>query len=140
MEERPQNKFLSELYDDFFWIISSDPDAFDAAKNTVKKIKYNRENASKFNFKTREEYLKDAETRAKTQNKTIDSKSSGCFDEYEIEEKDSTSKNIEKNISEKTEKLKEETDKNIKEISKKEKEEKLQYFFKKVDELHLEDT
>lgn len=140
MEERPQNKFLSELYDDFFWLISSDPDAFDAAKNTVKKIKYNRENASKFNFKTREEYLKDAETRAKTQNKTIDSKSSGYFDEYEIEEKDSTSKNIEKNISEKTEKLKEETDKNIKEISKKEKEEKLQYFFKKVDELHLEDT
>ena len=140
MEERPQNKFLSELYDDFFWLISSDPDAFDAAKNTVKKIKYNRENASKFNFKTREEYLKDAETRAKTQNKTIDSKSSGYFDEYEIEEKDSTSKNIEKNISEKTEKLKEETDKNIKEISKKEKEEKLQYFLKKVDELHLEDT
>ncbi len=140
MEERPQNKFLSELYDDFFWLISSDPDAFDAAKNTVKKIKYNRENASKFNFKTREEYLKDAETRAKTQNKTIDSKSSGYFDEYEIEEKDSTSKNIEKNISEKTEKLKEETDKNIKEISKEEKEEKLQYFFKKVDELHLEDT
>lgn len=140
MEERPQNKFLSELYDDFFWLISSDPDAFDAAKNTVKKIKYNRENASKFNFKTREEYLKDAETRAKTQNKTIDSKSSGYFDEYEIEEKDSTSKNIEKNISEKTEKLKEETDKNIKEISKKEKAEKLQYFFKKVDELHLEDT
>ena len=140
MEERPQNKFLSELYDDFFWLISSDPDAFDAAKNTVKKIKYNRENASKFNFKTREEYLKDAEIRAKTQNKTIDSKSSGYFDEYEIEEKDSTSKNIEKNISEKTEKLKEETDKNIKEISKKEKEEKLQYFFKKVDELHLEDT
>lgn len=140
MEERPQNKFLSELYDDFFWLISSDPDAFDAAKKTVKKIKYNRENASKFNFKTREEYLKDAEARAKTQNKTIDSKSSGYFDEYEIEEKDSTSKDIEKNISKKTEKLKKETDKNIKEISKKEKEEKLQYFFKKVDELHLEDT
>ena len=140
MEERPQNKFLSELYDDFFWLISSDPDAFDAAKNTVKKIKYNRENASKFNFKNRKEYIKDAETRAKKQNKTIDSKSSGYFDEYEIEEKDSTSKNIEKNISEKTEKLKEETDKNIKEISKKEKEEKLQYFLKKVDELHLEDT
>ena len=39
--ERPINKFLNDMYDDFFWLISSDPDAFDAARKSAKKLVYN---------------------------------------------------------------------------------------------------
>ena len=33
--DRPQKKFLEDMYDDFFWLISSDPDAFNAAKEKI---------------------------------------------------------------------------------------------------------
>ena len=120
--DRPQNKFLSDMYDDFFWLISSNPDAFDAAAKTVKKLKYNHENINKLNFKTRDEYLEDAKNREKTQKKTVSEKSSGYFDEYDTKE----------NSKQPTIEVSEE-----KGITQEEKQAKLQEFFERVEDAHL---
>ena len=62
--DRPQRKFLEEMYDDFFSLISSEPDAFDIAKEKMRQLRYNHENANKFEtIKTRAEYLKRADQR-----------------------------------------------------------------------------
>lgn len=62
--DRPQNKFLEEMYDDFLWLISSDPSAWDAAKERERRLEYNRKNAHKFdNIKSRKEYLERANQR-----------------------------------------------------------------------------
>lgn len=62
--DRPQNKFLEEMYDDFLWLISSDPSAWDVAKEKARQLDYNRRNASKFNtIKSRKEYLERANNR-----------------------------------------------------------------------------
>ncbi len=78
--DRPQNKFLEEMYDDFFSLISSEPDAFDIAKEKLRQLRYNHENANKFaTIKTREEYLKRAEQRHAGKKR----KSTSYFDEDE---------------------------------------------------------
>ena len=62
--ERPINKFLSDMYDDFFWLISSDPDAFESAQKNLKKLKYNHSQGKKLdNIKSRKEYLERANKR-----------------------------------------------------------------------------
>lgn len=62
--DRPQKKFLEDMYDDFFWLISSDPDAFNAAKEKIKKLRYNHEHRDTFdNIKSRKEYLQRANSR-----------------------------------------------------------------------------
>ena len=54
--DRPQNKFLEEMYDDFLWLISSDPTAWDIAKEKGRQLDYNHRNAHKFdNIKSRKE-------------------------------------------------------------------------------------
>ena len=62
--ERPLNKFLNDMYDDFFWLISSDPDAFDEKKEKTKQLRYNHEHSNTFNnIKSRKEYLERANKR-----------------------------------------------------------------------------
>ena len=62
--DRPQRKFLEEMYDDFFSLISSEPDAFDIAKEKIRQLRYNHESTNKFeNIKSRDEYLKRANSR-----------------------------------------------------------------------------
>ena len=62
--DRPQNKFLEEMYDDFLWLISSDPSAWDRAKERERQLEYNRKNAHKFdNIRSRKEYLERANNR-----------------------------------------------------------------------------
>jgi len=62
--ERPINKFLSDMYDDFFWLISSDPDAFDEKKERARQLRYNHEHSNTFNnIKSRKEYLERANKR-----------------------------------------------------------------------------
>ena len=62
--DRPQNKFLDEMYDDFLELISHEPSAWDIAKEKARQLDYNRKNANKFNnIKTREEYLERANKR-----------------------------------------------------------------------------
>ena len=63
-EDRPQRKFLEEMYDDFFWLITSDKDAFDIAKDKVRKLRYNHARNNTFDtIKSRDEYLKRADKR-----------------------------------------------------------------------------
>ncbi len=62
--ERPQNKFLQDMYDDFFWLISSEPDILEASQEKLRQLEYNRRNANKFNnIKSRKEYLERADKR-----------------------------------------------------------------------------
>ena len=62
--DRPQNKFLEEMYDDFLWLISSTPNMLDKAKERERQLEYNRKNAHKFdNIKSRKEYLDRANNR-----------------------------------------------------------------------------
>lgn len=127
-ENEKYNKDFDSIYDDFW------SDALDMTKEALRQLKYNKEHAGKLNFKTREEYLKDAEERAKKQSKTIDSKSSGYFDEYE-----STPKNTNKKTVQKQQTDLDEINKEKNEISEEEKQLKLQEFFARVDEAHLTD-
>lgn len=123
--DKNYNRNFDDVYDDFW------SDAFDMAKETLKQLKYNHDNAGKLNFKTRDEYLKDAEERAKRQNKTIDSKSSGYFDEYESDKKTIKKKSVTQ------EKTAEESQNHH--VSQEEKQSKLQEFFERVDDAHLTD-
>ena len=151
--DRPQNKFLEDMYDDFFWLISSNPDAFEVAADKMRKLKYNHENINKLNFKTRDEYLKDAEERKKKQRKTVSPKSSGYFDEYENTPKHKKQVSSNQNNSKSTSKTsKKETssqpqiqiqkndlsDTQIqKEVSLESKKAKLEEFFARVEDAHL---
>ena len=44
--DRPQNKFLDEMYDDFLELISHEPSAWDIAKEKARQLDYNRKNAN----------------------------------------------------------------------------------------------
>ena len=145
--DRPQNKFLEEMYDDFLWLISSDPTAWDAAKERSRQLEYNRKNASKFdNIKSRKEYLERANNRHSSKKK----ESTSYFDEDEpVSPKKSSRKTKIIDTQEKTtikEPHAEKTSKKVEE-PKLSKEEisaqnalKLEEFYKKVDDTHLMDT
>lgn len=120
------DKDFENIYDDFW------SDTFDLAKEKLRQLKYNQENAKKLNFKTKEEYLRDSAERAKKQKQTISPKSSGYFDEY-----DTTNKK--KNTIPKIEVSNSENIQENKVISKEEKQAKLQEFFDRIDEAHLTD-
>ena len=47
--DRPQNKFLEDMYDDFIGLISQEPSAWDIAKEKARQLDYNRKNANTFN-------------------------------------------------------------------------------------------
>ena len=149
--DRPQKKFLEDMYDDFFWLISSNPDAFEVAADKMRKLKYNHENINKLNFKTREEYLKDAKEREKKQRKTVARKSSGYFDEYEdtpkskqVQKSSSQKRTVSSNNSNKTNAIEKNNKKitNAKtqsstEMSLENKQAKLEEFFTRVEDAHL---
>ncbi|MBR3614844.1 MAG: AAA family ATPase [Clostridia bacterium] len=62
--DRPQNKFLKEMYDDFLWLISSEPGILDEAQKKARQLEYNRKNTDTFNnIKSRKEYLDRANSR-----------------------------------------------------------------------------
>ena len=158
--DRPQNKFLEEMYDDFFSLISSEPDAFDIAKEKLRQLRYNHENANKFaTIKTREEYLKRAEQRHAGKKR----KSTSYFDEdepsldYSKIKKDAAQKATAKQSNKKIEPQKtvSSSQKTISVASKKsnvekveepklskeeiaaQKAAKLEEFFKRIDDAHL---
>lgn len=144
--DRPQNKFLEEMYDDFLSLISSDPEVFGKASQKAKQLEYNRRNANKFNtIKSRKEYLERAEKRHASKRKEATS----YFNEDEpIEQKKTLKK-----ATPKAQKALKDKDVDIEEIKEKlenepilSKEEialqhaaKLQAFYKKVDDAHLID-
>lgn len=148
--DRPQNKFLEDMYDEFWDILSTEPSLWEKAQEKARQFDYNRKNANKFNtIKTREEYLERANNRHADKRKEATS----YFDDDEPADpkKDSTNKktktvaNQEKTIQNK---VPEEQEKNIKkekkpQLSKEEFEKqnaiKLQEFYKKVDDAHLID-
>lgn len=127
------NKSLDDMYDDFW------SDAFDLAQETLNKLKYNKENSDKLNFKTKEEYLKSAQNREKNSKKTISPESSGYFDEYESDlAKTSSQKSTSSPKVSKNENI-ENTEIKTPVISKEEKLAKLQEFFERVENAHLTD-
>ena len=139
--DRPQNKFLEEMYDDFLWLISSDPEVFGRTSEKARQLEYNRKNANKFNtIKSRQEYLERADQRHADKKR----ESTSYFDDDEPINGKKTSK---KSTSKK-DGVKETSD--VKDSAKKEpklsKEEiaaqnavKLQEFYKRVDDAHLID-
>lgn len=155
--DRPQNKFLEEMYDDFLWLISSEPNAWDIAQEKARQLDYNRKNANKFNtIKSRKEYLERANNRHADKRR----KATSYFDDDEpatpkkkTSTEKSTSKKVtdtqEKNIENKT--TKKQTSPSSKKVQKTEepklsKEEiaaqnavKLEAFYKRVDDAHLID-
>lgn len=143
--DRPQNKFLEEMYDDFLWLISSEPNVFDKAQEKARQLDYNRKNANKFdNIKSREEYLKRAENRHADKKKEATS----YFDDDEpasTKKKASSKKTTTDTQKESLEMKQEKSTKKI-EKPKLSKEEiaaqnaaKLEEFYKKVDDAHLID-
>lgn len=143
--DRPQNKFLEEMYDDFLWLISSEPNVFDKAQEKARQLDYNRKNANKFdNIKSREEYLKRAENRHADKKKEATS----YFDDDEpasTKKKSSSKKTTTDTQKESLEMKQEKSTKKI-EKPKLSKEEiaaqnaaKLEEFYKKVDDAHLID-
>lgn len=157
--DRPQNKFLEEMYDDFLWLISSEPSAWDIAQEKARQLDYNRKNANKFNtIKSRKEYLERANNRHADKRR----KATSYFDDDEpatpkkkTSTEKSTSKKVidtqEKNIENKVEKEQEQVSPSSKKTKKPEepklsKEEiaaqnavKLEEFYKRVDDAHLID-
>lgn len=150
--DRPQNKFLEEMYDDFLWLISSDPSAWDAAKERERQLDYNRRNAHKFNnIKSRKEYLERANKRHADKKREATS----YFDEDEpaspkkssrkTKITDTQDKNIENKVKVEQEKSsakktkKAETPKLSKEEIAAQNAVKLEEFYKKVDDAHLID-
>lgn len=152
--ERPINKFLNDMYDDFFWLISSDPDAFDAARKSAKKLVYNHTQGEKLdNIKSRKEYLDRANKRHANKKK----ESTSYFNEDEptldykkiksqASQKQSSSKqtNNSSNSNSHISKQSEEVSNNNKQEQILSKEEiaaqnaqKLQEFYQKVDDAHL---
>ena len=142
--DRPQNKFLEEMYDDFLWLISSDPSAWDRAKERERQLEYNRKNAHKFdNIRSRKEYLERANNRHADKKKEATS----YFDEDEpASPKKSSRKTKIIDTQEKIEKQETETTtkKVEKEKPKLSKEQiaaqnavKLEEFYKKVEDAHL---
>ena len=143
--DRPQNKFLEEMYDDFLWLISSEPNVFDKAQEKARQLDYNRKNANKFdNIKSREEYLERAENRHADKKKEATS----YFDDDEpatTKKKTSSKKTTTDTQKESLEMKQEKSTKKI-EKPKLSKEEiaaqnaaKLEEFYKKVDDAHLID-
>lgn len=144
--DRPQNKFLSDMYDDFFWLLSSDSDAFRAAKEKAKKLRDNYEQTNRFdNIKSKKEYIERANNRHADKRKEATS----YFDE---DEPTLDYEKIKKNSSQKTktsEKSSEDIENKIQKQEKKEepklsKEEfaaqnaaKLEEFYKEVEDIHL---
>ena len=142
--DRPQNKFLEEMYDDFLWLISSDPSAWDRAKERERQLEYNRKNAHKFdNIRSRKEYLERANNRHADKKKEATS----YFDEDEpaSPKKSSrktkiidTQEKIEKQETETTtKKVEEEKPKLSKEQIAAQNAVKLEEFYKKVEDAHL---
>lgn len=137
-KNRPQSKFLSDMYDDFFWLISSDPDAFDAARNTIKKIKYNHNKSVNLDtIKTKEEYLRDLAEKEANYKKAANS--SINIDDTEINTENNTKKDISTDKKTKTVKEKKELTESEKEAQKAERAAKLAEFFERVDNAHLID-
>lgn len=152
--ERPINKFLNDMYDDFFWLISSDPDAFDTARKSAKKLVYNHTQGKKLdNIKSRKEYLDRANKRHANKKK----ESTSYFNEDEptldykkiksqASQKQSSSKQTKNssNSNSHISKQSEEVSNNNKQEQILSKEEiaaqnaqKLQEFYQKVDDAHL---
>lgn len=147
--DRPQNKFLEEMYDDFLWLISSDPSAWDKAKERERQLEYNRRNAHKFdNIRSRKEYLERANKRHADKKKEATS----YFDEDEpASPKKSSRKTKITDTQDKTIK-KEQSKEKVSASSKPQKAEepklskeeiaaqnavKLEEFYKKVEDAHL---
>ena len=156
-KKRPQYKFLSDMYDDFFWLISSDPDAFEAAQNSLKK-RYNHRNSEDFEMKSRDEYLKAAKereekNRKEKQNSETPPTLEGILEEKKAKKADSktsTKDNTTDNSvnAQKLEKVIEsinnKTQNNISNAeiqaqAEERKKKKLDEFFEKVDNAHLTD-
>ena len=148
--DRPQNKFLEDMYDDFIGLISQEPSAWDIAKEKARQLDYNRKNANKFNtIKTREEYLERANKRHADKKKEATSYFND--DEPEAPKKKSTSKKPSsdtKQVNTETAKKPEKKEVNVEkkvepQLSKEEIAQKnlvkLEEFYKKVDDAHLID-
>lgn len=121
MDKRAQNKFLSDMYDDFFSLITSD--AFEAARERERKLKYNREKIPRMDIlETKEEYLNRAKRR-------------------EAVQKETSQVRKEENIDDKEEKVEEEAEnkEEIVEQTEEEKMAKLEEFYNRVEEAHLTD-
>ena len=151
--DRPQNKFLEEMYDDFLWLISSEPNAWDIAQEKARQLDYNRKNANKFNtIKSRKEYLERANNRHADKRR----KATSYFDDDEPatpKKKTSTEKSTSKKVTDTQENKieKKQASPSSKKVQKTEepklsKEEiaaqnavKLEEFYKRVDDAHLID-
>ena len=150
--DRPQNKFLEEMYDDFLSLISQEPTAWEIAKEKARQLDYNRKNANKFNtIKSREEYLERANKRHADKKR----KATSYFDDDEpasstkktASKKPADKKQAATNIENKKEP--EEAQKTVQKVEEQKlsKEEiavahaaKLEEFYKKVEDAHLIDT
>lgn len=140
--DRPQNKFLEEMYDDFLWLISSDPTAWDIAKEKGRQLDYNRRNAHKFdNIKSRKEYLERANNRHADKKK----KATSYFNDDEpASPKKSSRKTKIIDTQDENVEIKKEVKKEAEPVLSKEQiaaqnAAKLEEFYKKVDDAHLID-
>ena len=120
MDKRAQNKFLSDMYDDFFSLITSE--AFKEAQERERQLRYNREKIPKIDaIGTKEELLQRAKRREEIQKRTSQIKKE--------EDKEEDKKNEEIIVQEPAEE--EETEE--------QKQAKLEEFYSRVDEAHLTD-
>ena len=144
--DRPQNKFLEDMYDDFWDILSTEPSLWQKAQEKARQLDYNRKNANKFEtIKSRKEYLERANNRHAGKKKEATSyfnddepaepKKSTASKKTKVTTQEKTSQN---NIEEQTTK-KEEKPKLSKEEITAQNALKLEAFYKKVDDAHLID-
>jgi hypothetical protein len=134
MDKSAQNKFLSDMYDDFFSLITSE--AFKAARERDRKLKYNRDRIPKIDaIGSREELLNRAKRREMIQKETSQVKRETTSENVDIPEIEVKKKEEKQDSNEEKEAVVE-----VEEVlTEEQKQAKLQEFFDRVEEAHLTD-
>ena len=134
MDKRAQNKFLSDMYDDFFNLTA---EAFKAARERDRQLKYNKSRIPKIDaIGSKEELLARAKMREVIQHETSQVRKD--VEPVQLEKETTNIPKIEVKNEEEAEKQEEPVEV-VEELTEEQKQAKLEEFYDRVEEAHLTD-